>query len=795
LRLAAEAAEVGVWDLDLETDALTWSDRVRAMFGISSDTPVSMKDFYAGLHPDDFDATSAAFASAIDPAIRATYDVEYRVIGKEDRVIRWVAAKGKGLFVGDVCRRAIGAAIDITARKQAATRQAFLLDLMDRLRRLTDADEILAAAVKALGDHLGASRVGYGQIQPDDETVALATCHADGVEALSGAFPLGAFGAHHIDAQRSGQTTAVDDIAADARNDLTTWNAIDTRAVVSVPLLREGKLRATLFVNHRDPHAWTRDEIGLIENVAGRVWDALERARAEEDLRRLNASLEREVESRTHERDRIWRLAPAIMVVGDARGVLLEANPGWTRALGWSHEETIGHDVMEFVAPEDREAGRAGMALLFAGQSVVEYELTFLSKAGDRRRIAWTTVPEGDRLYGHGRDVTGQRLAEERLRQSQKMEAVGRLTGGLAHDFNNLLAGIAGGLELIEKRIDQGRTSDVKRYLEAARDAARRAGALTQRLLAYSRQQTLDPRPTDVNRLVAGMEALVRDSVGPRCDVRARLAPDLWTTLVDPRQLENALLNLCVNARDAMPDGGVLTIETANHDFDAAAAAAVDLPPGQYISLGVTDTGVGMAPDTLRRAFDPFFTTKPLGAGTGLGLSMVYGFARQSRGQARIESELGRGARVSVILPRHVGEAEVGAGAAREIDPGARRSETVLVVDDETSIRMLVTELLAELGYAVIATGDGAEALKALRSNASIDLLVTDVGLPGGMTGRHLADAARALRPNLRVLFITGYAESSALSDVRSPGVRVLAKPFPLDVLAAQIRELFAGGA
>jgi len=244
LRLAAEAAEVGTWDLDLTTDQLTWSDRTKAMFGISRDAPVSMADFYAGLHPEDFEATTAAFASAINPEIRATYDVEYRTVGKEDGITRWVAAKGKGLFEDGVCCRALGTAIDITARKRAAIRQAFLLDLMDRLRGLNYADDMLVAAVQALGDHLGASRVGYGQIQPDDETVVLATCYANGVEALSGAFPLDAFGAPHIDRQRRGLTVAVEDVAADPRDDTSTWDAIDTRAFVSVPLVREGRLRA-----------------------------------------------------------------------------------------------------------------------------------------------------------------------------------------------------------------------------------------------------------------------------------------------------------------------------------------------------------------------------------------------------------------------------------------------------------------------------------------------------------------------------------------------------------------------
>jgi len=502
------------------------------------------------------------------------------------------------------------------------------------------------------------------------------------------------------------------------------------------------------------------------------------------------------VESRTREPDRIWRVAPVLLVVGGPDGTLLDANPAWTQVLGWSREETIGHDVMEFVAPEDRAAGAAGMAQLFQGQPVIEYQLSFLTRTGDRRRIAWTTVPEGGRLYGHGRDVTDQTVAEERLRQAQKMEAVGQLSGGLAHDFNNLLTGVAGNLELLETRVEQGRLTELGRYIGAAQAAARRAAALTQRLLAFSRRQTLDPKPTDVNRLVAGIEDLVRRTVGPTLQIDVAMADGLWTTLVDPHQLENALLNLCINARDAMPDGGRLTIETANQALDEPAARERDLTPGQYVSLSVTDSGTGMTPEVMRRAFDPFFTTKPLGEGTGLGLSMVYGFARQSGGQVRIRSEIGRGTTVCIHLPRHAGRGS-GYAAAKPAETAARagQGETVLVVDDESTVRMLVAEVLDELGYTAIEAADGAAGLRVLQSGARVDLLVTDVGLPGGLNGRQLADAGRALRPDLRVLFITGYAEQMVFCNGRAdPGMQVLTKPFTLESLAGHIRKLITGG-
>ena len=382
--------------------------------------------------------------------------------------------------------------------------------------------------------------------------------------------------------------------------------------------------------------------------------------------------------------------------------------------------------------------------------------------------------------------------AEEQLRQSQKMEAVGQLTGGLAHDFNNLLTGVIGSLELLKTRIGQGRISEVDRYVEAAQGAANRAAALTHRLLAFSRRQTLAPKPTEVNRLVSGMQEMVQRTVGPEITVDTAGTADLWVTLVDPSQLENALLNLCINARDAMPDGGRITIETSNRRFDERAARGRDMEPGEYLSLCVTDSGTGMPPEVVAKALDPFFTTKPIGQGTGLGLSMIYGFAKQSGGQVRIHSEVGRGTTVCLYLPRYRGEAEDAELAPKLADaPRAEAGQTVLVVDDEPTVRMLVSEVLEDLGYTAIEAADGAAGLNVLRSDVRVDLLVTDVGLPGGVNGRQLADAARVLRTGLKVLFITGYAENAVLSPGHlEPGMHVLIKPFAMEALASRIKEL-----
>ncbi len=388
---------------------------------------------------------------------------------------------------------------------------------------------------------------------------------------------------------------------------------------------------------------------------------------------------------------------------------------------------------------------------------------------------------------------------DEALRQSNKMEAVGQLTGGLAHDFNNLLAGISGSLELIRTRVAQGRTGEIERYLETALASSARAAALTQRLLAFARRQTLDPKRTNVNDLVGGMADLFGRTVGPAIQIKTKLETKPWATLCDPNQLESALLNLVINAHDAMPGGGQLVIETANivvpdRRNTHQDVPLLNVPPGDYIVLSVTDTGVGMAPEVLTRAFDPFFTTKPLGQGTGLGLSMIYGFVQQSGGYVNLHSESGQGTQVTIYLPRYLGvalEAEVEAPVPLL---GPTTSGVVLVVEDEPPVRMVVVDVLSDLGYTVLEASDGRAGLHIVESTARVDLLLTDVGLPGGMNGRQLADASRQSRPDLKVLFMTGYADQVAIGNrLLDDGMQVMTKPFALDALAARVRGIMSG--
>jgi PAS domain S-box-containing protein len=535
---------------------------------------------------------------------------------------------------------------------------------------------------------------------------------------------------------------------------------------------------------------------GTLAGFAKITRDLTERKAAEASLKRTQEQFKFLVQSVTDYS--IYMLSP--------QGIVSSWNQGAARIKGYRAEEILGQHFSRFYTEEDRLRAAPEKALETAlRQGKFETEGWRCRKDGSRFRASVVIDPVFDEMGQHigfakiTRDITEametqQALAQAReaLMQSQKMEAVGQLTGGLAHDFNNLLAGIMGNIQLAKTRIAQGKVEDIDRYLTAAEGASKRAAALTHRLLAFSRRQTLDPKPTDLNELIAGMEELINRTMGPEITVAVTAQAGLWNTIVDPNQLENTLLNLCINARDAMPEGGNLKIAADNRVLDDRAARARGVASGDYVSLSVTDTGTGMSEDVLERAFEPFYTTKPIGMGTGLGLSMVYGFAKQSGGQAEIKSEPGKGTSVCLYLPRHLGEAEsLREDRAADALAVSGSGEVVLVVDDEPTIRMLIAEVLEELGYTSIEAEDGIAGLEILQASGRIDLLISDVGLPGGINGRQLADAGLSLRPELKVLFITGYAEMTTLrgDDLRA-GMHVLAKPFDLDTLASRIQDI-----
>jgi PAS domain S-box-containing protein len=554
-----------------------------------------------------------------------------------------------------------------------------------------------------------------------------------------------------------------------------------------------------------------RDAGGKALRLIGAHADVTEQVAAEQALRQseelyrkladelaeLNATLAQRVEEKTRERDRIWNVSQDLLVVADRNGIWRTVNPAWTSTLGWSPTELLNRTSEWLEHPDDNGITRAKVRELGASETTVRFESRFRHKDGSYRWLSWTGVSDKDSNYAVARDVTAEKAAAERLKateeallQSQKMEAVGQLTGGIAHDFNNLLTGIVGSLDLLQTRLNRGRTENVARYIHAAMTSANRAAALTHRLLAFARRQPLVPKVVDVNQLVVSLEDLLRRTIGEAIDLEITTADGLWNTLCDPNQLESALLNLAINARDAMPGGGKLIIATSNARLDAASADPSALSPGDYICIDVADTGTGMSAEVAARAFDPFFTTKPIGQGTGLGLSMIYGFARQSNGHATIDSKLDRGTSVKLYLPRHLGQSSAEQATGVNADQHAATGETVLVVEDEPVVRSVILEMLADQGYRTIEAADGPAGLRLLRDNKQIDLLITDVGLPG-MNGRQLADQARETRPDLKILFITGYAESVAIADgFLQLGMEMITKPFDLDNLSRRIRAM-----
>ncbi|HET6620781.1 MAG TPA: PAS domain S-box protein [Dongiaceae bacterium] len=535
-----------------------------------------------------------------------------------------------------------------------------------------------------------------------------------------------------------------------------------------------------------------RDENGKVVAIGGFDIDRTKQKRAELAL------ADSEAQRRTSEqrfRQVFDLVQEGIWIHVD--GTVEFANPAAARLFGArSQDDLIGKPVFSFIHPEDRaRALERTQRLMKELKALPLTDMRVLGLDGKTRIGELQAVPfvQDGRLYviSSGRDVTAQRDAESRLHQVQKMDAVGQLTGGVAHDFNNLLTVIIGALDLDPERI----SAELRPSIEQALRAAERGAALTHRLLAFSRQQTLMAQKVDFNRLIGGMDELLRRALGEHVDVELKLAPDLWPALADSGQVENSLLNLAINARDAMPEGGKLAIETGNvHLDDDYAGSNAEVTPGDYVMMAVTDTGTGMAPEVLAHVFEPFFTTKEVGKGTGLGLSMIYGFAKQSGGHLKIYSEVEHGTTVRLYLPRLASVSETAGAAPVTVAPGKGGGETILVVEDNPDVRRLVLRQLRDLGYAVIEAANGPQAMKILNDGAAINLLFTDVVMPGGMTGRQLAEAAKASRPGLKTLFTSGYTEDSVLRLGRlDPGVRLLSKPYRKHELAIRIREALEG--
>jgi PAS domain S-box-containing protein len=698
---------------------------------------------------------------------------------------------------------------ETTAQVLADRRLRLLFDLGDRLRTLDSPSGIMAAAAEALGSHLRTGRVGYGEMDSEEAMLTVERDWTDGsMPSFAGRWQLDDFGPI-INDLRVGRTIRLNDARADprtaGREDL--FSAATMRAAIGVPLIKGSRLAAVMYVHQDSPRYWHEEDEALVRNVAERTWDALERLKAEAALRHLNETLEREIEERTAERDRLWTLSEDLLVVANYQGQLLRVSPSWSRLLGYDESTILATRYPDILHPDDVGILLDRVEDMQQTGRPVRVEGRARAADGSFRWIAWTLSPDpgGILLHGVGRDVQEEKLAleelaaanrqlvlqiEERerveatLRQMQRLEAVGQLTSGVAHDFNNLLTVILGNVRALTRELSD---ADHLRRLEMMHAAAARGAKLTGQLLAFSRSLRLEPKPVDLNETVTGMRDLIQSTMGGTVDLRLDLHADLWSAMVDPTQIELVVLNLAINARDAMQEGGTLTVSTANATLTGAPVRQEEPPPGEYVVVSVADTGSGMSDEVLAKAFEPFFTTKEVGRGSGLGLSQVLGFAKQSGGGVRVSTREGEGTTVTVYLPRATArvEAPQPQPAPAVADATAGRRPTVLLVDDDAGVREVAAFMLDELGYEVIEAGSGGAALDLLDREPQIDVLLADFAMPG-MNGAELAREARAKRPGLPVVFVTGYADFTVLRHVSHE--RIVQKPLAEEELASKLR-------
>ncbi|MFC4161357.1 PAS domain S-box protein [Chitinimonas lacunae] len=759
LRMAQMAGGIGVFLLDIATNWLTVSPEFCRIFGLPVCESLATEAVESLSIEEDRSYVSNPISRRQGTA---ELQVEYRIRRHDDGALRWISRRAE--FVRDASGRPLqmrGVVQDITERKaveatlrQSEARFRVLAQAMPNQVWTTAPDGQLDWANDQFCDYTG---LGLAELAGEGWH---AIVHPDDLPGVLASWQQAVASGERYDSE----------LRVRRRDGSYRWH-------IARALPIEGGDRLLRWI--------------------GTHTDIDDQKAAQAELARRNASLAQRVEARTRDRDRLWCLSTDLMVVARFDGAIVAVNPAWHGVLGWDGESLLDSSLLALVHEDDQALTAAAMRQLAQGGATLRFENRYRHRDGHFLMISWTAVPDANRIHAVGRDITAERAhakalgeAEARLRQSQKMEALGQLTGGIAHDFNNLLQGITGALSLLRRRVSHGRLDDAERFIEMAAGSARRAAALTHRLLAFARRQPLDSKPVDVNRLVGSMEDLLHRTLGEHIALLVVLGDAVGPVLSDESQLENALLNLAINARDAMPDGGKLTIETANVTLPPESEHD-GLRPGSYTVISVSDTGIGMTPEVLGRAFEPFFTTKPIGQGTGLGLSMIYGFVKQSGGHVRIASTPRCGTTIRLYLPHNLGATALPAPVESAQAPRGG-GETVLVVEDDEAVRMLVVEVLHELGYSAIEVSDGNAAVPVLLSDQPIELLISDVGLPG-LNGRQVAEIARRHRPALPILFMTGYAQHAAVrSEFLGPGMEMVMKPFAMDALAVRIRDILA---
>jgi len=758
LRRAQEAGGVGVFSLDLVTNVLSPTPEFCKIYGLPEDKDVSIERVeQLVLEEDRETASNSRTRNAGDSPL----NVEYRIRRADTGQKRFIARRGEFERNADgVPVRFVGVVQDVTDRRKAQ-------------RDLRESEARFRALAQAIPNHVWTARPD-GQLDWFNERVY----------AYAGVSP------GELDNDQWTEIVHPDD----RPGVLSVWNA---SLKSGQPYETEFRLRAAdgNYRWHIARAVPIRDDEARVVRWIGTNTDIEEQRETRAKLEVLNETLEQRVAERTADRDRMWRLSTDIMLVADFDARITAVNPAWKTIFAWDEQDLIGRSFVDLIHPDDQPGTLREVAKLSEGATTFSFENRYQAKDGNYRTISWTAVPDEAFVHAVGRDVTEERegaaalrKAELALQQAQKMEAIGNLTGGVAHDFNNLLQIVGGNLQLLVKDVAGNERAQSK--ISNALAGVDRGSKLASQLLAFGRRQALDPRVVNVGRLVRAMDEMLRRTIGEGIEVETVISGGLWNTLIDPMQIENAVLNLAINARDAMDGFGKLTIEAGNaYIDDAYARQHDDVEPGQYVSLSVTDTGTGMPPELIEKVFEPFFSTKPEGKGTGLGLSMVYGFVRQTGGHVKIYSEPGHGTTVKIYLPRSMQQEDLEVGNTDlPIEGGP---ETILVAEDDEGVRTTVVEMLQELGYRVLKAPDAAAALSIIESGVHIDLLFTDVVMPGPLKSSEMARKAKERLSHLAVLFTSGYTENSIVHGGRlDPGVQLLSKPYTREALARKIRHV-----
>ncbi|MDI1259838.1 PAS domain S-box protein [Aquabacterium sp.] len=759
LARAQAAGGVGIFTLDLTQNLLTVTAEMCRIFGLPEQAHMAPEALEELILADDVERVSSL---ATRTPGELPLKTEYRIRRPDNGQIRWIARSAEFQCDEHGQRvRMVGVIQDVTERHQAE-------------QILRESEEKFRTFAQVMPNHVWTSPPN-GQLDWfNEQTLAYS-------------------GLSHEQLAGQGWTAIVhpDDLQ---RASLAWTQSLTSGQIYEIEFRirrADGAYRWHLVRAHP-----IRSGDGATTRWIGTNTDIEDQRLASEALLAMNATLEQRIEERTEERDRVWRNSQDLLVVVSGDGIFRDVNPAWTRILGFSREEIMGQHVNGLIHPDDQAATLN--ALAYATHDVLtQFENRFQHKDGGHRWFSWTASPDSNGVvYGNGRHITAEKEAEaalqrteDALRQAQKMEAIGQLTGGVAHDFNNVLQVIGGNLQLLREATRHDES--LQRRVEAAITGVDRGAKLALHLLAFARKQPLAPDVLNIGRRLLDLDDMLRRVIGDSIELKTHIAQDLWNTFVDPHGLENVLLNLAINARDAMNGAGRLTLETDNVSLDDDYAHDhPDLTPGQYVMITMLDTGSGMPADVLERVFEPFFTTKPEGHGTGLGLSMVYGFIKQSGGHVKIDSKVGRGTTVKLYLPRSHQTQET--MLPEFSGPVTGGDETILVVEDDPQVRETVVDLLSELGYAVLKSSDASSALAILQSGVPIDLLFTDVVMPGALRSPELAQMARELHPDIEVLFTSGYTEDAIVHGGRlDPGVALLSKPYRREDLARKIRHMF----